>query len=167
MAFVYLGVGSNLGDRKANLMAARQGLAALPQTSLLRNARIYETRPVGGPTGQSPFLNSVSLVDTTLAPFDLLTEIQRLERGIGRRRELEKVRWGPRIIDIDILLWDDMVIDHGELVVPHPRLATRAFALLPLADLDPDLLHPTLERTVAELLERIDLKNEGIRRVPF
>lgn len=167
MALVYLGLGSNLGDRMANLMAARQGVAVFPQTSLLRNAPVYETRPVGGPAGQSPFFNSVSLVETTLTPFDLLAETQKLERRLGRRREAETVRWGPRVIDIDILLWDDVVMDYGDLVLPHPRLASRAFALLPLADLDPDLLHPMLDLTVRELLERIDLENEGIRRVPF
>lgn len=167
MALVYLGLGSNLGDREANLSAARNGLAQLGGTVLINNAHIYETPPVGGPSGQGMFLNSVSLVETSLEPLELLREIQELERRIGRVREEESVRWGPRVIDIDILLWDDEVFDEGALIVPHPRMAERAFVLLPLADLDGDILHPVVELTVRELLQRIDLENEGIRRLPL
>ena len=165
MALAYLGLGSNMGNRGANLAAARRALAGLPQTGLIKNAFVYETRPVGGPTGQGAFLNSASLVETTLSPYGLLEQIQKVEKDIGRKREAETVRWGPRVIDIDILLWDDLVVDDYGLTIPHPRLSKRAFALLPLADLDPDLLHPTLDLTVRELLERIDLANEGIRRL--
>lgn len=167
MALVYLGLGSNLGEREANLAAARNGLAQLRDTVLIDNARIYETPPVGGPSGQGMFLNSASLVETSLEPLEFLREIQEIERRVGRVREAEEVRWGPRVIDIDILLWDDAVFDEGELIVPHPRLAERAFVLLPLADLDGDMLHPVMELTVRELLQRIDLENEGIRRLPF
>lgn len=93
-----------------------------------------------------------------------LAAVQDLERKIGRRRENE-IRWGPRVIDIDILFWDDLIIDEKDLIVPHPRVAKRAFALLPLADLYRDLLHPTLELTIQELVERVDQENEGIRRI--
>ena len=167
MALVFLGLGSNLGDRLANLKAARQGLADLPDTVLLKDAGIFETVPVGGPSGQDTFYNSASVVDTSLEPPEMLKEIQAVERRVGRRRETEGVRWGPRIIDIDILLWDDQVMDYPDLVVPHPRLPQRGFALAPLAELDRDLLHPVLELTIKELLERIDLENEGIRRLSF
>ena len=166
MALVFLGLGSNLGDRSANLAAARRLLAALPRTALIRDASVYETPPVGGPPGQEPYLNSASLIETRMDPQELLREIQAVEIAVGRDRKAE-VRWGPRVIDIDILFWGDMVLEEPDLVIPHPRLAERAFALLPLADLDPDFLHPVKERTVAELLERIDLEDEGIRRLSF
>lgn len=164
MALVYVGLGSNLGDRGANIKAARQGLAELPDTGLIKNAPLYGTRPVGGPAGQDEYYNSASLLDTTLEPADFLVAVQELERKIGRRRENE-VRWGPRVIDIDILFWDDLILDEKDLIIPHPRVAKRAFALLPLADLYRDLLHPTLELTIQELVERVDQENEGIRRI--
>lgn len=167
MAHVYLGLGSNQGDRAANLAAARDGLAALPETRLLRTASVYLTRPVGGPLGQEDFYNSACLVDTALPPRRLLGEIHRLERVIGRRRENERVRWGPRAIDIDILLWDGLTLAEPDLVIPHPRLATRAFALAPLAELDPEFRHPAEGASVGELLERIDQEHEGIRRLSF
>ncbi len=167
MALVHLGLGSNLGDRERNLAEARRRLALVRDSSLLRNAPVYETPPVGGPEGQGRFLNSASLMMTGLSPHEFLREIHAVERSVGRLRESETVRWGPRVIDIDILLWDDAVIDGDELTVPHPRMAERAFVLLPLADLDRDLLHPTLDLTVGELLERLDWNNEGIRRLPL
>lgn len=167
MALAYLGLGSNLGERQANIDAARRGLAMLPDSILIKNAAIYATKPVGGPPDQGEFLNSASLVDTFLEPMAFLAEIHKLERSIGRFREHETVRWGPRIIDIDILLWDDLIMDEKDLVIPHPRLAERAFALLPLADLDRDVLHPALDLTIAELLERTECGDEGIRRLPL
>ncbi len=165
MANVYLGLGTNLGDRAANLALARDGLAALPETRFLRMAGVYETRPVGGPPGQDDFYNSACLVDTSLVPRRMLEEIHRLERSIGRRRELERIAWGPRVIDIDILLWEGVEMAEPDLVIPHPRLATRAFALAPLAELAPGLRHPALGLGIGELLERIGPQHEGIRRL--
>ncbi len=165
MAYVYVGLGSNLGDRAGNIAAARRGLATIRATHLIRNAPVYETRPVGGPDGQSEFYNTVALLDTSLSPLELLDETQALEKALGRDRSRE-VRWGPRTMDIDLLLWNDEVVEEGErLVIPHPRLAKRGFVLSPLADLDPDYLHPLLDLTVKELLERMDLIDEGIRRL--
>ncbi len=165
MAYVYVGLGSNLGDRGENIAAARRGLAAIPATSLLRNAPVYETCPVGGPAGQWDFYNTVALLETSLSPLELLDATQALEKAMGRDRSRE-ARWGPRTMDIDILLWNDEVVEEGErLVIPHPRLAKRGFVLCPLADLDPDYLHPVLDLTVKELLERMDLVDEGIRRL--
>ncbi len=167
MALAYVGLGSNLGDRAAHIAAARKGLANLPDTALLGNAPVYETKPVGGPAGQQEYYNSASVLDTRLEPADLLRAAQALERELGRRRELETIRWGPRVIDIDILLYEDRIVDEPGLAIPHPRLAARAFALTPLADIDGDILHPVLDLTVRELLERIDPENEGLRRVSF
>lgn len=167
MALVFVGLGSNLGDRRANLLGARRALAMLPETDLIDNALIYETRPQGGPAGQNDFFNSASVLETKLEPPAMLRHLQDVERSLGRRREEEAVRWGPRVIDLDILLWGDQVIEEADLVVPHPRMCERAFALAPLVDLAPDFLHPVRELTLRELLERIDLTDEGIRRIPL
>lgn len=167
MTVVFVGFGSNMGDRLDNIRRARRELALLPDTILIDNAHIYETKPVGGPAGQDDYLNSVSLVDTRLEPLELLRRLQQIERQLGRRREGETGRWGPRLIDLDILLWEDSVIEEPELVVPHPRLAERAFVLVPLADLQPDFLHPVLDLTIRELLERNGRDDEGVRRLPL
>jgi 2-amino-4-hydroxy-6-hydroxymethyldihydropteridine diphosphokinase len=164
---VFLGLGSNLGDRAAHLRAARDGIASLPGCRLLRAAGIFQTRPAGGPAGQEDYFNAGCLIETVLAPARLLVSIQGLEREIGRRRENEPVRWGPRIIDVDILLWDGLVLSTPDLVIPHPRLAERAFALLPLAELDPGAIHPGTGLTPGELLERIGSRHEVVRRLPF
>lgn len=165
MAMVYVGLGSNMGDRGANIVAACRGLARLAGSSLLSKAQVYETKPVGGPSGQLDYYNTVCLLETRLEPRDFLRETQALERELGRLRETEKLRWGPRIIDIDILLWGGQVVEEPELTIPHPHLAKRAFALVPLADIDKYLVHPVADLTIEELLQRIDLDNEGLRRV--
>lgn len=165
MALVYVGLGGNLGDRLENITQARKGLALLPETVLIQNASIYETRPVGGPSDQDDFYNSVSLLETRLEPLALLAALQELEYRVGRRRDEETVRWGPRVLDLDIIFYDDRVIEESGLIVPHPRMSERAFVLLPMADLDRDFVHPVLEMTVRELLERMDVENEGIRRL--
>lgn len=164
MALVYVALGTNLGDRGDNIKRARQELAKLSKTVLIDNAPVYETRPVGGPAGQENYYNSACLLETALEPMALLAELQKIERGLGRMRGTE-TRWGPRVIDLDIVLWDDRVIEEPKLVVPHPRMAERAFVLKPLSDLDRDLMHPVLELTVLELLERTDWEHEGIQRI--
>lgn len=154
MATVYLGLGSNLGDRRANLEAGLARLAAVPGVSLERVAAFRETRPVGGPEGQGDFLNTACVVETEMAPEELLKAIHEIERDAGRRRA-EETRWGPRTLDIDILLWDDLVMATPELAIPHPRLAEREFVLEPLAELAPTLAHPVEKTTIAHLLQRI------------
>lgn len=165
MAMVFVGLGSNMGDRVDNIRQARREMAQLSETILLEDAPLYETTPVGGPAGQDDYVNSVSLIETKQEPRQLLRCLQDIERGLGRLREKETGRWGPRFIDLDILLWGDAVVEETDLVIPHPRMAQRAFVLTPLADIDADLLHPVLELTVRELLERNGHDNEGVRRL--
>jgi 2-amino-4-hydroxy-6-hydroxymethyldihydropteridine diphosphokinase len=131
-----LGLGSNLGDRVENLRAAA---AALGDAVVVRSG-IYETPPAGGPQ-QPDYLNAALAVQTTLEPRALLQEILAIERDLGRVRP-DPVRWGPRTIDIDILWWSGGAHDDGDLVIPHPRLQERIFALQPLLDVAPDARDP-------------------------
>lgn len=147
---VYLALGANLGDRAANLRAA---VAALPPAvKVLALSPIYETPP-WGLVEQPPFLNQVLRGETSLNPLDLLVYLKEIERRLGRQKT---VRYGPRTIDLDILFYDLETVETPELTIPHPRLPERAFVLVPLADLDPDLRHPGLGVSVRKLLEQVD-----------
>jgi 2-amino-4-hydroxy-6-hydroxymethyldihydropteridine diphosphokinase len=130
----FLGLGSNLGDRRQHLRSAVAGLPDVVAVS-----PVYETDPVGGPAEQGPYLNCVVELQTSLIPRQLLGVAQRLEEEAGRVRA---ERWGPRTLDVDVLLVDELVVHEPDLVVPHPRMWERDFVLVPLADLAPELAPP-------------------------
>ena len=130
----YLGLGSNLGDRLANLQRAVELLAAQRGLKVVRSSRVYVTDPVGGPP-QPDYLNAVVEVDTALSPHELLDACMEIERHLGRVRD---ERWGPRIIDVDVLTYDEEEIDDPDLTLPHPRMHERGFVLLPLIELGAD-----------------------------
>jgi 2-amino-4-hydroxy-6-hydroxymethyldihydropteridine diphosphokinase len=144
---IYLSLGSNLGDRAAQLARAMEALAAAG-VRVVRRSSLYRTEPVDVPT-QSWFLNCVLEAETDLMPRQLLRVLLEVERSLGGKK---LVRRGPRAIDIDLLLYGASVVHAPELEVPHPRMAERRFVLVPLAELAPMLRHPTLSKTVAELL---------------
>jgi len=150
LSTAYLALGSNLGDREANLRQARERLEAMG-ARIVRRSSIYETEPQE--VCQQPwFFNQVLEVETALAPLDLLALIRKIESALGRERIIAK---GPRTIDIDILFYDDAMLATPDLQIPHPRLSGRRFVLEPLAELAPDLRHPATGRTVSELLATV------------
>ena len=147
-AMVYLGLGTNLGDRAENL---RQALSLLGEkVRIERTSAFYDTEPVGY-VDQPRFLNAACRGQTGLNPEQLFRFVKRIESGMGRAPTF---RNGPRIIDIDILFYDDLVLSTPMLEIPHPRLAERVFVLAPLAEIAPDFVHPVLKQSMAELLRK-------------
>src|SRR5687767_8316771 len=153
---VYLALGTNLGDRSANL---KQTIAALtPQLEVKAKSQVYETPPWGFEE-QPKFLNQVVKANTYLDPEPLLKHLKRLEVALGRQESFPN---GPRLIDIDLLFYDNLVLNKPSLVIPHPRLHERGFVLLPLLDIAPNLVHPVHQKTVQELVALVNV--EGIEK---
>jgi 2-amino-4-hydroxy-6-hydroxymethyldihydropteridine diphosphokinase len=155
----YLGLGSNLGERRQNLEKAMEYLSQ--RMRVTRKSSVYDTEPVGNP-GQPRFLNMVCQVKTMLRAQDLLVLAKAIERKLGR---LPGKRNSPRPIDIDILFYGEQVIDTPELVVPHPRIISRAFVLVPLAEIAPTLVHPVAKKTVTELLKELKQGVQGVLKL--
>lgn len=146
---VFIGVGSNLGDRRENCREARSKLHELPKTRVLKESSLYESEPHGN--ARTWFANSVVELETELAAPEVLKRLKAIETAMGRKRVKGK-RWGSRVIDLDILLFDNELIEKRNLKVPHPRLPSRRFVLLPLCELAPQLIHPRLNVSMSELL---------------
>jgi 2-amino-4-hydroxy-6-hydroxymethyldihydropteridine diphosphokinase len=148
-----IGLGSNLGDRRQALDGAVERLRQQAHIRLTGQSRWHETAPVGGPPGQGAFLNGAALLETSLGAEALLALLQRIEAELGRRR---RRRWGPRRLDLDLLLYDDLVLETPALTLPHPRMAWRRFVLEPAAEVAPAMLHPTTGWTIARLLDHLN-----------
>jgi 2-amino-4-hydroxy-6-hydroxymethyldihydropteridine diphosphokinase len=152
MSKVFVGIGSNLGDRDLNARHALEEIEKIPLTWVWKVSSLYDSKPVGMHE-QPNFLNAVAMLGTELSPRTLLWNLLLIEKRMGRVRSR---RWGPRVIDLDLLFYNDSVLNEPDIIVPHQELEKRAFVLKPLVEVDRNFLHPVLGVTVAELLERLD-----------
>lgn len=131
MAICYLGIGSNLGNRRKNIKLAVKRVNALKDTVVLRKSRLIETAPAGGPPDQPDFLNAALKIETSIPPIKLLKELKKIEKDLGR---VKSARFGPRVIDLDILLYGERIVAAGSLTIPHPRMFSRDFVTVPLLE---------------------------------
>ncbi|KPL10284.1 hypothetical protein AMJ71_03565 [candidate division TA06 bacterium SM1_40] len=157
-SIAFIGLGSNMGDRLANLEDGVVRLARNPSVSLIGRSRLYETEPVGGPP-ECKYLNAVVSIETVLRPTELLALLRDIERALGRRPHR---RFEPRTLDLDILLYGTMLVEEDALVIPHPRMCERAFVLVPLAEIAADFIHPRCGLPISTLLDRVEGR-QGVR----
>jgi len=158
----FVSVGSNLGDKLDNCLKGIAALIESGESSLLGASRFFRTSPVDY-TDQDWFVNAAVKIRTTMEPLDLLDKLVAIQQQMGRKTDA--VRFGPRVLDLDILLYDDRVFRTPRLEIPHPRMHKRAFVLQPICDINPSIIHPVLGQTVADLLGRID--DEDQRVIPL
>jgi len=145
---VYIGIGSNLGNKKENYLEALARIAKLPKTRITRESSLYESEPLGD--SKEWYVNGVIQIETELGPEMLLKKCKNIERAMGRKKV--RKRWGARIIDLDILLYDTRRVEKRNLKIPHPEMHSRKFVIIPLSEIAPQMVHPVLGMTVSELL---------------
>ena len=158
----YIAVGSNIGDGRLNCQNGIAALTASGKTFLKDQSEFYLTEPVDY-TDQDWFVNSVVKIDTVLDPFQLLSELRSIELDAGRT--VDTVKFGPRILDLDILFYDEWISNSPKLTVPHPRMHKRRFVLKPICDIDPTLVHPVLKKDMRSLLDSLD--DSGQKIIPY
>lgn len=160
MKRVFLSLGSNIGDRLSNIQQAVSALSMNKSITIVKTSSFYETEPWGY-KNQNWFINAAAAIDTKLSPIELLNTINLIENQLGRNRENE-TRWGERTIDIDILMYENEVINiENKLIIPHPRMHERAFVLVPMLEVKSDLVHPVLNKTISELYDELE-NPEGV-----
>jgi 2-amino-4-hydroxy-6-hydroxymethyldihydropteridine diphosphokinase len=156
---VYISVGSNIGDKRANCQAGIDALTRSGDSLLEKVSTFYRTEPVDF-EDQDWFVNAAVRIATGLAPLPLLKELQLIQASIGQGEKT--VRFGPRILDLDIIFFNDHIIDSPDLVVPHPRMHKRRFVLQPMCDIDATLIHPVLQENIQDLLDGLDDNDQGV-----
>ena len=159
----YISVGSNMGDKMANCHEGIVGLDRTVGIDVVRVAPCYRTAPVDY-LDQDWFINTVAKIETDLLPIQLLRTLKSIETKVGRKPP--PVRFGPRILDLDIVLYDNVVIEQDDLLVPHPRMHERRFVLQPFCDIDPDVVHPLIGKKIIELLAQLDDTQQPIEEIP-
>jgi len=148
---VYIGIGSNVGNKRENFFEAVNRLAKLPDTRVLKESSLYESEPLG--EAKEWYVNGAVEIETRLKPDMLLKKLKNIERSMGRKKV--KKRWGARVIDLDIVLYDSAVVKKKTLRIPHPEMSTRKFVLIPLSEIAPQVVHPELGVTISELLIKV------------
>ena len=156
----YIGFGSNIGDRLTHIQNAIQNLSKTEGIILRQISSLYKTDPVGY-EAQAQFLNGVAAIQTTLPPLSLLHTLKDIETAIGRKH---RIRWGPREIDLDILIYGDVCLQTEKLVIPHPEMHLRGFVLVPLAEIAPNLIHPVFQETIQTLCNRLEDDKSVLRK---
>jgi 2-amino-4-hydroxy-6-hydroxymethyldihydropteridine diphosphokinase len=156
----YIGIGSNLGDKVAQCARAITEILRVDQHKLLAKSSLFKTKPIGY-TSQDCFINGVIKIETDLDPLELLQALKNIECQLGRK---ETFRWGPRVIDLDILFFDEKEIQVDQLQIPHPHLQERQFVLIPLAEIDRNLIHPVLKKSIGELLDDFE-GDQGVEKL--
>jgi 2-amino-4-hydroxy-6-hydroxymethyldihydropteridine diphosphokinase len=155
----YISVGSNIGDKPANCQKGITSLAETGRSRVLAQSRIYTTEPVDY-QNQDWFINMMVKLETPLGPFQLLDRIEHIQQIAGRIQD--PIRFGPRILDLDIILYDDRIIESKRLLVPHPRMHKRRFVLKPICDIDPSIIHPVLKQEMHFLLKQLGDENQEV-----
>lgn len=156
----FISIGSNMGNKLAN---CRNAVATIQKTNvgrIIARSKVYHTEPVDF-IDQDWFLNAALKIETPLEPLGLLNALQQIQKSIGRK--IGGIRFGPRIIDLDVIFYDDLTFEHERLLIPHPRMHKRRFVLQPICDIDPQIVHPVLEQTVGQLLLQIKDKDNDQR----
>ncbi len=153
MSTVYIGLGSNLGNKKENIQKALDLLNNTEGILILKISSLYETEPVGY-EDQDWFINAVAQIETSISPQEILKIFKEIEAQIGRE---ESIRWGPRKIDLDILFYDQLIYKSSDLEIPHPRLHERAFVLVPLAEINKELIHPIYNKSISALISGLNI----------
>jgi 2-amino-4-hydroxy-6-hydroxymethyldihydropteridine diphosphokinase len=155
----YISVGSNIGNKLENCQKGVAALISSGSTEILKHSRIYKTDPVDY-TDQDWFINYAVKIQTVLDPFQLLSVLNAIQHRAGRI--VDKIRFGPRVLDMDIILYDDLVIHSAKLIIPHPRMHKRRFVLKPICDIDPEIIHPILKKSMQYLLDSLKDNGQGV-----